>query len=114
MGLLKTVEEYAEASTVHGVGYIFASGQHALERLLWVLVVMVGICLPTFFSVEAYLAWADFPVITSVSTTALPIEDLAWPSVTLCNQGRGLGATERAYKVQLLRYIKRKGKHIDG
>ena len=112
MGLLKTVKEYSESSTVHGVGYIFASGQHVLERLLWVLVVLVGISLATFFSVEAYLAWGDFPVITSVSTTALPIEDLAWPSVTLCNQGRGIGATDRVYRVQLAEYVKKKGKDI--
>ena len=46
---------------------------------------------------------------SSVSTTSLPIEGLAWPSITVCNQGRGLGAVERVYKVQLERYIKEKG-----
>ena len=67
----------------------------------------------SFFSIEAYLAWGDFPLITSVSTTSLPIEDLAWPSVTLCNQGRGLGATERVYNVQLKKHIKQKGKDVE-
>ena len=35
---------------------------------------------------QAYLAWGEFPVITTVSTTALPIEQLPWPSFTICNQ----------------------------
>ena len=37
-------------------------------------------------SFQAYLAWGEFPVITTVSTTALPIEELPWPSFTICNQ----------------------------
>ena len=59
------------------------------------------------------MAWGRFPVITSVSTTSLPIEGLAWPSITVCNQGGGLGAVERVYKVQLERYIKEKGISIE-
>ena len=36
--------------------------------------------------IQAYLAWGEFPVITTVSTTALPIDQLPWPSFTICNQ----------------------------
>ena len=82
-------------------------------------------------SFQAYLAWGEFPVITTVSTTALPIEELPWPSFTICNQvlivvivvvivvmvvmvamtvlktigaqGRGAGATERVYEQQFHR-----------
>ena len=70
-------------------------------------------------------------MITTVSTTALPIEELPWPSFTICNQvlvvvvvgmmvmilvmvamavlktigaqGRGAGATERVYEQQFHR-----------
>ena len=113
MGLLQTVREYSASSTVHGVGYIWEKGQHFLERLVWVLVVFLGVCFAIFFSVQAFVAWENVPLITTVSTTALPIEDLSWPSVTLCNQGRGLGATERVYRVQLKKYLDEKGKNID-
>ena len=82
-------------------------------------------------SFQAYLAWGEFPVITTVSTTALPIEELPWPSFTICNQvlvvvvmvvvvmilvmvamavlktigaqGRGAGATKRVYEQQFHR-----------
>ena len=59
------------------------------------------------------VAWGDFPLITSVSTTALPIEELSWPSVTLCSQGRGFGLTDRVYGVQLRKFVERKGIDFD-
>ena len=40
----------------------------------------------TMTTTQAYLAWGEFPVITTVSTTALPIDQLPWPSFTICNQ----------------------------
>ena len=112
MELLQTAKEYSESCTIHGIAYIF-SVQHVFERVFWIIIVITGIVLATFFSVEAYSAWSDFPLITSVSTTALPIEDIDWPSVTVCNQGRGLGLTDRVYQTQVRRYIKEKGKDID-
>ena len=99
MDFLKTIKEYSENCTIHGISYI-GNVQHVLERVFWIIVVTVGIALAMFFSVEAYLAWRESPLITSVSTTALPIEDLDWPSVTICNQGRVLGLTSRVFKQQ--------------
>ena len=75
MDFLKTIKEYSENCTIHGISYI-GNVQHVLERVFWIVVVTVGIALAMFFSVEAYLARGDSPLITSVSTTALPIEDL--------------------------------------
>ena len=111
--MFQTIKSYGENSSVHGVGYIFKPNQQKGERLFWIFVVLIGVALATFFSVEAYVAWKDVPLITSVSTTALPIESLAWPSVTLCSQGRGLGAVERIYNVQFKNYLKKKGKDVE-
>lgn len=91
MFLLKTLREYSENSSVHGVGYIFENGQHFLERLVWVIVVFVGVSLATFFSVEAYLAWGRFPVITSVSTTSLPIRVYHGPALLFVTKAGDLG-----------------------
>ena len=40
-----------------------------------------------------------------VSSTTFPIEDLDWPTVTICGQGRGLGAIEKVYKSQIKRFV---------
>ena len=39
----------------------------------------------------------------SVSTTTFSIGELSWPSITICGQGRGVGALDRVYKAQLKR-----------
>ena len=44
-------------------------------------------------SLDAYQAWEDDPIITTVSTTALPIHDLEYPAITICGQ---VGTTLRA------------------
>ena len=54
-------------TTIHGITYLFGAGQTALERLAWLATLLAGLTLATFLSVEAYLAWGSFPVITSVS-----------------------------------------------
>ena len=113
MRLIKTIKEYSENCTIHGVGYIFARGQQGWERILWVVVVITGIVLATLFSSELFIAWSDFPLITSVATTDFPVENLPWPSITVCSQGRGIGATERVYNLQLSNFVKEKGKVIE-
>jgi len=35
----------------------------------------------------AYLDWQDNPVLTSSSTTGLPIKELEFPTVSICSQG---------------------------
>ena len=74
--LPETIAEYSSASTVHGVAYVFEEGQHFLERVIWSLVVMVGVSLAIYWSVGAYLSWDEVPVLTTVATTALPIEEV--------------------------------------
>ena len=109
LAILQSIKEYSETCSVHGVAHISRKNHSIFERLFWLFVVLSGFTFAAFFSLEAFLAWREFPLITSVSTTAFPIESLEWPSVTLCSQGRGLGATERIFNNQLENYLKKKG-----
>ena len=49
----QTAKEYGEASSLHGIQYIFERGQSLLlSRLFWLLVVIAGVCVGVFWSVE--------------------------------------------------------------
>ena len=48
-------------------------------------------------SLDAKRAWDDNPILTTVSTTALPIHELEYPAITICGQGM---ASETLDKVQ--------------
>ena len=49
--LSQTTEEYASRSSIHGIGYIFDKELHLVDRLLWLLVVVV------FLGVAATMTW---------------------------------------------------------
>ena len=43
--LKTTVEEYAGASTAHGIAYIFERDRLVIERLFWIVMVVLGFVL---------------------------------------------------------------------
>ena len=49
--LSQTTEEYASRSSIHGIGYIFDKELHLVDRLLWLLVVVV------FGGVAGIMTW---------------------------------------------------------
>ena len=49
--LYQTIGEYASRSSIHGISYIFDKELHLLDRLLWLLVVVV------FGGVAATMTW---------------------------------------------------------
>ena len=40
-----------------------------------------------FLFKKAYNDWQDNPVLTTVSTTAMPISEIEFPAITICGQG---------------------------
>ena len=87
MGAIEqTTKQYSENTTIHGIGYIFESGLSVLERLLWILVVSLGIFFAILLSVTAYQNWQENPVLTTVATTGYPIEKVQFPAITICAQ----------------------------
>ena len=51
-------------------------------KIAWALVVCFGFIAAGYLIGKSYLAWQDSPVATSIST--YPINDLAFPTVTVC------------------------------
>ena len=84
---VRTVRQYAGATTIHGIPYILEEGRLACERVLWVLLVLGSLIFALWFSANIYRTWEDDPVLTSVSTTGFPIQKMEYPSITICAQG---------------------------
>ena len=61
-----TVREYAEASTVHGVSYVFSRSLSLSDRLLWTLVTLVCLGLSIYWSVSNFNDWQDRITITTL------------------------------------------------
>ena len=88
--LSKTLFEYANACTTHGVFYIFESGRWILERIFWVIVVIIAILFAATLTWWSYQKWEDEPILTTIHTTGLPIQEIPFPAITICAQGTNL------------------------
>jgi MFS-type transporter involved in bile tolerance (Atg22 family) len=44
-------------------------------------------CLGTYWSWYLYSDWQENPVLTTVTTTALPVINIDFPAVTICSEG---------------------------
>ena len=72
----KTIVDFANTTSIHGIAYIFNTTLLILERLIWLIVFGIFAVLAIFWSVEAYFQWQDFPVLTSVKTTGATLQHL--------------------------------------
>ena len=109
----KTIHEYASVCSPHGIFYIFESDRLPFERILWVLVVGLFIGFAINWSISAYENWKKYPILTTVATTGLAIEELPFPSITICAQGSANDIVDAALFNQLERYLAKKNISFD-
>ena len=78
----RTLKEYSECATVHGISYIFEKVEqllnitfiyslcvqvlHPVDRLLWTLVVVLALVGSVWLSSEAYVSYEDSRVVTTL------------------------------------------------
>ena len=82
-----TIQEFASTTTIHGIAYVFDNALKPFDRILWILAVCLGTGFAIILSLEAWIDWKDSPVLTSVSSTGLPIQNIDFPAITICSQG---------------------------
>ena len=86
-GVVYTSKEYASVTTAHGFSYIADENYSGGDRILWVIIVLLAFGFTIFQMTTLYTDWQENPVITTLDTVALPIEDIEFPAITICPQG---------------------------
>ena len=77
---MKTVKEFLESSTIHGLVYI--STNRSFVRLFWIFVVIIGFSGAGYLIQQSFSSWATSPVSTTIET--LSISELDFPKVSVC------------------------------
>ena len=72
---------------VSGLHYAFKPNQSKIVSLLWISVISVLTFLGFYLSLQNFIEWKKEPVVTTVTTTGLPIADVPFPSVVICSEG---------------------------
>ena len=83
----ETLVDFSQNSTAHGISYIFEENVRSYSRHFWVVCCLVLMTVAMWLIVESYINWQEDPIITTVSTTALPVSDIDFPAITICGLG---------------------------
>ena len=85
--LTKTLVEYGDTTSIHGISYILEDGRLIFERVLWVVLVILCASVSLVLTKKIYDNWEQDPISTTVGTTEYNIENIEYPSITICAQG---------------------------
>ena len=101
-----TSKQYASTSKAHGVSYIGDAESLVLDRIFWIIVVVLSLTFTIFQIFMIYDEWKDRPVVTILDAEALSIKDIPYPAVTICPQGSPNNLVERVLFKQFVEYIR--------
>ena len=107
MGVAKTLAEFGEHSSVHGISYITSSSSNHVDRLFWGCLVCLGLSVATYLSIEAFRDWNERPVITTLKDTSRQVQTMEFPSVTICTEGVDMEAVKDAL-LRILECVRQK------
>ena len=106
--IIDTTKQYCSTSTIHGISYLSSDHISTPGRILWAIVVLLAIISTTFQVIKLYNEWEDHPVVTTLDTISLPIEEIEFPAVTICPQGSRHEIIDSVLLKQFQKFIKRK------
>ena len=108
---LNTAKEYASNTTIHGFAYVANQEHSVVARAFWGFVVLLAVVVTTFQMASLRNQWETYPVITTLDTIALPIENIEFPAVTICPQGSMKEIMDNVMFQQLRDYITNQTEH---
>ena len=101
---------YAENSSIHGrisvmnssddismfLGIQYLIKRSCVTRLIWVFLVLFSLAGATIFASNVFIDWQGEHTITSLKTISKPVNELDFPSVTICKDGQNMQAVMEA------------------
>ena len=109
----RSLNEYGASSSLHGISYIFERNQTVHERSFWIFVVIVAVLIGTYLSFNIFRTWQDDPILITIGTTGLPVENIEFPAITICGQGLVQEVVDAALFHQFNRYLSLKNINFD-
>jgi hypothetical protein len=86
---LDFLKDYAEHASVQGLIYLTFPYQTLLGKAYWIFTLLFMLSLGIYWSVILYRDWRGQQVLTTIATTALPVNQIEFPAITFCSPGGG-------------------------
>ena len=74
-------QKFCSTSSIHGT-YFWYESRSISSKVIWALIVLVGMTLAALFIYKHNLSWQAHPVVTSVKQ--IPIGEVHFPAITIC------------------------------
>ncbi|XP_066582320.1 pickpocket protein 28-like [Prorops nasuta] len=78
-------KQYCMNSSLHGLRYVGDSSLTIGERFFWIISFTVAVLTASYYIWFLYQKWNDTPIIISLSPESVPLHEIPFPSVTICN-----------------------------
>ena len=85
--VLRNLRDYSSASSIHGIPYLGNNGHSTCGRVFWMMTVCIALICTSVVVINIWHQWIENPVVTTLDTISLPVEQIDFPAVTLCPQG---------------------------
>ena len=106
-----TIKDYVSSTNIHGFNYISNEEYSIASRLFWIVVVILALSFTTFQMSSLRTQWMNNPVVTTLDTIALPIQEIEFPAVTICPQGSVRNVLDHVLFKQFKKYIENKARN---
>ena len=103
--ILDTLRDYSSNSSIHGVPYLGNHEHSTCGRLFWIITVCVALACTLSQVFNLCHQWVDEPVVTTLETISLPVEQIDFPAVTLCPQGSTEDLIDNFFYLQFQEYL---------
>ena len=60
-------------------------------------------------TIQTWNEWQDNPIITTINTTAYPIQNIEFPAITICSQGTAKDLLDKVILNQFEAYLRARG-----
>ena len=71
---------YSKYTKIHGIVYVFKSNLSHLRKGFWISVLMLMLVTAAMWSTNVYQGWKDQPVLTTLASTAFPLNLVEFPA----------------------------------
>ncbi|KAI5635502.1 amiloride-sensitive sodium channel domain-containing protein [Phthorimaea operculella] len=94
----KDFREYLLTSTLHGLHYIGEKKLTWFERFFWLVAFTMSFTIALIFIMNIYDKWRQSPMIVSINPVNMPLSELPFPAITICNVNQAKKSVAARYK----------------
>ncbi|KAJ8727775.1 hypothetical protein PYW07_001894 [Mythimna separata] len=80
--------DYANNTTLHGLPYVTRTGLTLIEKIFWFVTFVASVSMCLFLISKVWYKWKTSPVIVTVSEQLVSVNEMPFPSITICPQSK--------------------------